>query len=485
MEGGIYLALYKIDTLDRLLRFIGDLVDDNHANIKNLNSLKELAELGDINSKKSLKIIIINYINESVDTKNIDYLIEQYHVNYFEKIYTGSNKEFDSVINSLCIRKDDSLDAKIELLAQIIFQELYGLSVIDPYSYNDIEGLNDINVNTKNFISFQIKGKKQRVQKLFFQDEVSYENMIKRSVSFSKLDNFHPLDPNNPEILCERICGARVTAVMPPYSRYYSLDLRYTGADFFSKNILIESKTSNLYMEGFMDIIMKGRPNIFVLGGQGTGKTTYLFRIISSIPENVSILTIESTMELNILKYFPDKDVKNLKFFKLKSPEDCFKTGLRMNRDIIIDGEVRTPEEAYITLEAMTRQNRGSMGSFHTSSNEDFMYDYKNMLIRGGIYKNEESALYDIARAVNLLIFLSINRHTGRRYIKKVSEVIFKPENYHKPYELSTLFEYDRKCDELLPVSRISDSFLDRALDYEFTQDNLAQLNNLYEKMKI
>ncbi|KAA8664632.1 ATPase, T2SS/T4P/T4SS family [Clostridium sp. MT-14] len=479
------MALYKIDTLDRLLRFISDMVDDNRQNVKNLSSLKEMAGFGDPNSKDILKGVIINYINKSVDTQNINLLIEQYHVNYFEKVYTGNNKDFGMIINSLCIHRDDNLNVKIGLLAQIIFQELYGLSVIDIYSYNDVDGLNEINLNTKDFVSFQIKGRKERVKKLYFKDEVSYEDTIRRSVSFSKLDNFHPLDFNNPEVKCERICGARVTAVMPPYSRYYSLNLRYTGATFFSKEFFIASRTSNLYMEEFIDLIMKGRPNIFVLGGQGTGKTTYLLRLISSIPENVSILTIESTLELNILKYFPDKDVKNLKFFKLKSPEDCFKTGLRMNRDIIIDGEVLTPEEAYITLEAMTRQNRGSMGSFHTSSNQDFIYDYKNMLLRGGIYKTEESALYDIARAVNILIFISINRQTGKRYIKEVSEMIFKPEDYHRPYELSTLFKYDRKKDELFPVNRISEAFLDRAMDYEFTESDRVKLYNLYKKIKI
>jgi pilus assembly protein CpaF len=479
------MALYKINTLDRLLRFMSDMVDDNHENVKNLSSLKQMAGFGDPNSKDILKNIIVNYINKSVDVQNINFLIEQYHVNYFEKIYTGENKNFDMIINSLCIQRDDKLNIKINLLAQIIFQELYGLSVIDPYSYNDVDGLNEINLNTKDFVNFQIKGRKERVKKLYFKDEISYEDTIRRSVSFSKLDNFHPLDFNNPEVKCERICGARVTAVMPPYSRYYSLNLRYTGATFFSKEFFISSRTSNQYMEEFMDLIMKGRPNIFVLGGQGTGKTTYLLRLIYSIPENVSILTIESTLELNILKYFPDKDVKNLRFFKLKSPEDCFKTGLRMNRDVIIDGEVLTPEEAYITLEAMTRQNRGSMGSFHTSSNQDFIYDYKNMLLRGGIYKTEESALYDIARAVNILIFIAINRQTGKRYIKEVSEMIFKPEDYHRPYELSTLLKYDRGKDELIPVNRISEAFLDRAMDYEFTENDRNKLYDLYQKIRI
>ncbi|MBP2031893.1 Flp pilus assembly CpaF family ATPase [Clostridium algifaecis] len=101
----------------------------------------------------------------------------------------------------------------------------------------------------------------------------------------------------------------------------------------------------------------------------------------------------------------------------------------------------------------MTRQNRGSMGSFYTSSNEDFMYDYKNMLMKGNLYKNEESALYDIARVVNLLIYLSLDRHTGKRHIKQVSEVIFKPENYQKPYE--------------------------------FTEEHEIKLNKLYKKMGI
>lgn len=476
------MELYKIETLDRLLRFMDDIVIDNSLNIKNLTSIKECAAFGDRSSKGILKEAILKYTRRYLNLDTIDILINQYHINYFLPLYTGKNPDFSRIINSMCIDKDDDIDSKINLLVQIMYQELYGLSVIDSYYYNNIEGLNEISLNTKEFISLQINGQKERIEKLFFKNENTYEKIIKRSVSHEDMDN---LDPEHPEVLSDNLCGARLTAIMPPYSRYYSLNVRYTGTSFFSKDILIDSKTSNSYMETFMDLVLNGRPNIFVLGGQGTGKTTYLMRLIGSIPKNVSILTIESTMELDILKYFPDKDVKNLRFSVLRSPEDCFKTALRMGRDIIIDGEVRSPEEAYITLEAMTRQNRGSMGSFHTSSNQDFIYDYKNMLLKGNIYKSEGAALYDIARAVDILIYLSLDRNTGHRYIKQVSELIFKPDDYKKPYELNTLFEYTRKRKELISVNRISKKFIERAFEYEFTEEHERELYELYKKMGI
>lgn len=488
---------YKVATLDRLINLIKDKISFNTLRIENINSVINHAGFGDLSSKIMLKNAIKKYLND-FNLENINLLIygktniqiddkiknvqSGYYINYFEPIYRGNNKIFIDIINKPCIDITSGLDSKIDLLCQIIYQELFGLSIIDSYSYNNIPGINEININTKDFISFQIKGIKEHIPRLFFKNQSNYEAIVARSVAFEKIQH---LDENNPEVLCDNLSNTRITAVRPPYSRYFSLNLRYTGADLFSKKSLITSGTSNEAMESFIDLIINGRPNIFVLGGQSTGKTTYLFRIISSISDNVSLLTIESTMELDILKHFPNKDVKNLKFYNKKSPQDCFKTSLRMGRDIIIDGEVRSPEEAYITLQAMTRQNRGSMGTFHTSSNEDFMYDYKNILLQGGLYKNDESALYDISRAVDLLIFISIDRSTGKRYIKKVSEVIFKPENYRKPYELSTLFEYDRKIRALTAKNRLSAEFIEKALDYEFTEEHLEKLNSLYKKLKI
>lgn len=474
-------------TLNTLLQSVQKQMFEEKFKAKSkLNSLIHLVESGDLDSKIKLKDNIKEILHDTLDNEDVNSLIEQYHVNYFEEIYTGDdNTTMASIVNKPVIKKNDDINKRLDTLVQIVFQELYGLSVIDPYSYGDIEGLDEIGTDRRDYIWFQIDGNKERIAKLFFEDEKTYINVVVKSASFKSNND---LKADNPELLCERISGARVTADMPPYSKYYSLNIRFFDPKFIDKDTIIKSGTSNEYVENFIDNTIPGRPNIFVIGDQGVGKTTYLLRLIDSIPDNLSLLTMESMFELNIDRYFPDKDVKALQFLNFKTPYDAFQTGLRQNRDIMIDGEVRSPAEADVTLQAMTRQSRGSMGSFHTTSCESFMLDYKNMLMKTGFYTREESALYDIARAVDILIFPCIDRSPGKkgkRYIKEIAEVILDASNTMKPYRLNVLFKYDKKTNTLNAVNRISSDFIERARQYEFTDDNMQQIENVYKHFGI
>ncbi|APF25329.1 ATPase, T2SS/T4P/T4SS family [Clostridium sporogenes] len=466
-------------TLDLLLTEIKEnFIKSASMNEINLNkTILTKAIAGDTTCKNSIKAIINRYISENVDDEDINKLIKEYHVNYFEPIYVGSNKLFISIFNKFIINENDDIEIRKDKLTQIVYQEVYGLSVIDDFADGNITGLNEISTNSYDYISLQISGVRKRIPKLKFKDEKMYQEVVKKSISFKpKLD----LKPDNPEVLCQRLNGERVTALCPPYSHNYSLNIRYFSATLITKHQLIGFKTSNEDIETTLDNIMPGRPNIFVLGDQGTGKTTYVLRLMGSIPDNISIATLEPMFELNPDRYYPQKDIKKLQFLSYKTPDDAFQTCLRLNRDIIITGEVRSPQEAVITLNSMTRQNKGSMGTFHTVSPEDFIYDYKNLLMQNGTYTNELSALYDISRAVDFLIMLGINRKTGQRYIKSITEVIFDKSNKEKPYELNTIFKYDKKNKEFKKVNKISDSFFERAFEFEFDENNKKIIDDIF-----
>lgn len=484
-------SLIEVNSNMRNISLIEIIISVKEAIFKNIyankateiNKLLNLVISGDLESKYTLKKDIKKILNDELKESQVNDLIEQYHINYFDKIYTGTDSDFDRIINKPVIYKDDDINLRLDTLTQIVFQELWGLSVLDNYSYGNIKDINEIITNNSKYVLFQIKGKKERIPKLFFKDDKTYEDVVKnKSISY---DAQKDLKSNNPEVLCQRINGARVTVVIPPYSKYYSLNIRFFNETFISKKILVKSKTSTSEFEECLDLIMHGRPNIFVIGDMGVGKTTYLLRLVDSLSDKLSILTLEPMFELNIDKYFTDRDSKALQFLDFKSPYDAFKTGLRQNRDIILDGEVRSPAEAEITLQAMTRQGRGSMGSFHTTSCEDFIFDYKNMLMKTGNYTKEETALYDIARAVDILILLSIDRSTGHRYVKEAAEIKLIRDNFAKPYELNSLFKYDKSLKTLIPTHKISDDFLDRASEYEFTNNHLKQLLDLYKKIGI
>jgi len=449
----------------------------------NSNSINEMQDKlrktlsGDLISKKEFVENIKKLIPEFIDESDYINLIEQYHINYFEPIYTENNSNIEKILNRSIISRDADSNQLLDKLSQIVFQELYGLSVIDEYSYGDIKGLNEISCNESNYITMQIYGQKIRVSRLFFESEEIYKSIVKKSISF---DAKRDLKPDCPEILCQRINGARVTALMPPYSKEYSLNIRYFDVELISSREFIKLGTSSEKLETFINNIMPGRPNIIVIGDQGTGKTTYILRLIGSIPDNVAIATMEPMFELNPDLYYPTKDIKKLQFLPgLKTPEETLETCLRLGRDLIINGEIRSCDEAVVQLKAWTRQGKGSIGSFHTSSVEDYIYDFKNLLMQKGDYTSEEAALYDIARATDIVIHIAINRKTGKRFIKETAEVILDKENKGKPFKINTLFRYSKESNEIDVVNKISHSLIESFCEYEFDENNLEKLKQI------
>jgi pilus assembly protein CpaF len=465
-------------TLDNLYKTVdNEIYTQNKDNINAFQNTIKKTLSGDITSKQTLVSSIRKIIEDAVPKNEYINLIKQYHIDYFNPIYTGNIQAISEIINKNILTENASEEELLEKLSQIVFQELYGLSVIDEYSYGDIKGINEISCNAYNYISMQILGKKIVIPNLSFKDNDTYKKIVKKSISF---DAKQDLKPDYPEILCQRINGARVTALMPPYSKEYSLNIRYFDVELISSKQFIKLKTSTPEIETFIENIMPGRPNIAVIGDQGTGKTTYILRLIGSIPDHISIATIEPMFELNPDYYFPNKDIKKLQFLPdLKTAEDAFQTCLRLGRDLIINGEVRSPDEAVVALKAWTRQNRGSICSFHTTSVKDYMYDFKNLLMQKGYYYSEYSALYDVARATDIVIHLDIDRKSGNRYIKEIAEIILDEQSTTVPFKINTLFKYNKENKRAEVVGKLSSELVDRCLGYEFDGKNLEVIKSL------
>ncbi len=75
---------------------------------------------------------------------------------------------------------------------------------------------------------------------------------------------------------------------------------------------------------------------------------------------------------------------------------------------------------------------------------------------------------------------LGINRKTGQRYIKSITEVIFDKSNKEKPYGLNTIFKYDKKNKEFKKVNKISDGFFERAFEFEFDENNKKIIDDIF-----
>ncbi|MBR5762193.1 MAG: Flp pilus assembly complex ATPase component TadA, partial [Lachnospiraceae bacterium] len=172
-------------------------------------------------------------------------------------------------------------------------------------------------------------------------------------------------------------------------------------------------------------LLVEAKYNIFVCGGTGSGKTTFLNALSNYIPKDERIITIEDSAELQIT------GVDNIVRMETRnanasgageiSIRDLIKSSLRMRPERIIVGEVRGAE-ALDMLQAMNTGHDGSLSTGHANSAEDMISRLCTMVIQGAEIPIE--AIRDqIGSAVDIIIHLSRLRDKSRKTME-ISEII-------------------------------------------------------------
>ncbi len=138
--------------------------------------------------------------------------------------------------------------------------------------------------------------------------------------------------------------------------------------------------------DGFLNKLVKAKYNIFISGGTGSGKTTFLNALSAYIPQDERIITIEDNAELQI-RNIPnlvrmETRNANVEGCKPISIRDLIKTSLRMRPDRIIVGEVRG-EEAIDMMQCLNTGHDGSMSTGHANSSADMLSRLETMILMG------------------------------------------------------------------------------------------------------
>jgi pilus assembly protein CpaF len=170
--------------------------------------------------------------------------------------------------------------------------------------------------------------------------------------------------------------------------------------------------------------LVEAKYNIFICGGTGSGKTTFLNVLSNFIPKDERIITIEDTAELQIT------GVANLVRLETRNANpdgegeirirDLIRAGLRMRPDRIVVGEVRG-EEALDMLQAMNTGHEGSLSTGHGNSCKDMISRLETMVLTAARMP-VESIRKQIASALDIMIFLSRMKDKSRK-VMEVSEV--------------------------------------------------------------
>lgn len=422
---------------------------------------------------------------ELINAETIDNLIGQYHINYFENIYFGEISDYDvkpidnEIMNYLkkySIDPSDDYDIKLQKLTQIIYQEVFGYGILDELIFDP--GLNEVACTRFDYVWLQYNGIKRHIPnpKFKFKNEESYRKVIENRLTSTAREEINAGAPLVYAILNN---GARVTALRPPLSKYYVVNIRL----FASKNELTKYR-SRFVEERISRIIeilaAKGRRNVAIIGEQGSGKTTAADElIIKKLDPDISIGLAENIHELNVSSNYPQKNIVELQYTKEFKPSDITEIFFRLNRDIVIYGEVRNSNEAFEMVKAMLRQARGSLFTFHSSSTRRMIHDLRQLLMQTGYFTDFREAQFDVADAVDLVVHIKLDRENGQRYVYKVSEVLANEENMS--FQINDLFIFNKETGRYWANSNgISKEQLLSCMEYEMTREDAEEIWRLF-----
>ena len=220
--------------------------------------------------------------------------------------------------------------------------------------------------------------------------------------------------------------GSRVNVVLAPVALNGPIvTIRKFPKDSITMRQLIEWQSVSEEVAAFLAMLVSAGYNIFISGGTGSGKTTFLNALSQFIPKDQRIITIEDNAELRIL------EVPNLVSLEARnanvegtgevSIRDLIKSALRMRPDRIIVGEVRSAE-AIDMLQALNTGHDGSLSTGHANSPEDVMARLETMVLMG-MDLPLPAIRRQIASGIDIVVHLGRLRDKSRKVLV-VSEVM-------------------------------------------------------------
>ena len=304
-------------------------------------------------------------------------------------------------------------------LVRQLTDDILGYGPLEPLLADD--SITEVMVNGCDHVYVERGGKIERTD-VRFVDEAHLLRIIDKIVSQigRRVDEASPMvDARLPD-------GSRVNAIIRPLSLTGpTLTIRKFARDPYTINDLISFGTLSARAAQFLGACVRGKLNVLISGGTGTGKTTTLNAVSAFIPGDERIVTIEDAAELQLqqehvitLEARP-VNIEGTGEIKIR---ELVRNALRMRPDRIIVGEVRGPETLDM-LQAMNTGHEGSLTTIHANSPRDALSRLETLVMTAGVDLPHRAIREQIASAFDLLI--QIQRLVdGTRRVSHISEVL-------------------------------------------------------------
>lgn len=308
---------------------------------------------------------------------------------------------------------------KVSIITQV-YSSIRGFGLLDSILSDD--SITEVMINGPDNIFIEQNGVGRRLEKTF-ESERRLEDVIQRIVGLAgrEVNQAHPIvDTRLPD-------GSRVNVVLPPISLVGPVvTIRKFSKEPMTVEKLIHYGSFTREIANFLEQLVLAKYNIFIAGGTGSGKTTFLNALSNFIPHTERIITIEDSAELQI------ENIDNLVSLETRnansagagaiSIRDLIKSSLRMRPDRIIVGEVRGAE-ALDMLQAMNTGHDGSLSTGHANSTADMLSRLETMVLQGAEGLPLLAVRQQIASAVDIIIHLSRLRDHSRKTMA-ITEVL-------------------------------------------------------------
>lgn len=308
--------------------------------------------------------------------------------------------------------------AERERLAREILDEIFGLGPLEPLLRDPT--ISDILVNKFDRVYVERAGKIEPTG-LSFKDNGHLMQIIDRIVSRVG----RRVDESSPMVDARLADGSRVNAIIPPLAiDGPCLSIRRFGRDPITARGLIENKSLTEPMLEMLSSMVKGRLNILISGGTGTGKTTLLNVLSGFIPNSERIVTIEDAAELQLKQEHVvrlETRPPNIEGKGAVRQRELVINSLRMRPDRIVVGEVRG-EEAFDMLQAMNTGHEGSLATVHANSVRDALSRIENMFSMANLNIPERAIRNQISSAIHAVAQIA-RMADGTRKVVSISEI--------------------------------------------------------------
>ncbi len=354
-----------------------------------------------------------------------------------EELYEIIDREISEKLRHRAVSIEDKKSLRMQ-----VFHSIKKLDVLQ--SLVDDPTITEIMVNGTDNIFIEKKG--AIMQSPFrFESRQKLEDVVQQIVASCN----RVVNEASPIVDARLENGARVNIVLPPVALNGPIiTIRRFPDKPITMKKLIELGSLSEYLKGYIQVLVKAGYNIFISGGTGSGKTTFLNALSDFIPKDQRLISIEDNAELQIL------GVPNLVRMEARNANvegcrpitirDLIKSSLRMRPDWIVVGEVRG-DECVDMLQAMNTGHM-AMSTGHANSAEDMLSRIETMVLMG-MEIPLPAVRGQIASGIDIVVHLGRLRDRSRKVLE-ICELEKELDKDTGRIKVNTLFKFEEESED-------------------------------------